>query len=88
MSITIRRRYPSDQYDLYHGAFTHCTISEAVREPARLVSVHRADSGDDIWLNLYVSKTDDITLLIEDMDGIGLFGTADPVSVIIGRRMC
>jgi len=35
---------------------------------------------------LYVSKTDD-TLLIEDMDGIGLFGTTDPVPYYQAQNM-
>ena len=76
MSITIRRRIPSDQYDMYTVAFTLYDTEAVGSLPEWCQSV--ADSGDDIWLNLYVSKTED-TLLIEDMDGIGLFGTADPV---------
>ena len=68
--------YPSDQYDMYTVAFTLYDTEAVGSLPDWCQSI--ADSGDDIWLNLYVSKTDD-TLLIEDMDGIGLFGTADPV---------
>ena len=68
--------YPSDQYDMYTVAFTLYDTEAVGSLPEWCQSV--ADSGDDIWLNLYVSKTED-TLLIEDMDGIGLFGTADPV---------
>ena len=61
---------------MYTVAFTLYDTEAVGSLPEWCQSV--ADSGDDIWLNLYVSKTDD-TLLIEDMDGIGLFGTADPV---------
>ena len=68
--------YPSDQYDMYTVAFTLYDTEAVGSLPDWCQSI--ADSGDDIWLNLYVSKTDD-TLLIEDMDGIGLFGTTDPV---------
>lgn len=68
--------YPSDQYDMYTVAFTLYDTEVVGSLPDWCQSI--ADSGDDIWLNLYVGKTDD-TLLIEDMDGIGLFGTTDPV---------
>lgn len=44
-----------------------------------------ADSGDDIWLNLYVSKTDD-TLLIEDMDRDWLVRHDRPGSVLSGTE--
>ena len=84
MSITIRRRI--------RPISTICT-----RLRSRLYDTEAAgslpdwcqsiaDSGDDIWLNFYVSKTDD-TLLIEDMDGIGLFGTTDPVPYYRAQNM-
>lgn len=76
--------YPSDQYDMYTVAFTLYDTEAVGSLPDWCQSV--ADSGDDIWLNLYVSKTDD-TLLIEDMDGIGLFGTTDPVPYYRAQNM-
>ena len=76
--------YPSDQYDMYTVAFTLYDTEVVGSLPEWCQSV--ADSGDDIWLNLYVSKTDD-TLLIEDMDGIGLFGTTDPVPYYRAQNM-
>ena len=76
--------YPSDQYDMYTVAFTLYDTEAVGSLPDWCQSI--ADSGDDIWLNLYVSKTDD-TLLIEDMDGIGLFGTTDPVPYYRAQNM-
>lgn len=76
--------YPSDQYDMYTVAFTLYDTEAAGSLPDWCQSI--ADSGDDIWLNFYVSKTDD-TLLIEDMDGIGLFGTTDPVPYYRAQNM-
>ena len=76
--------YPSDQYDMYTVAFTLYDTEVVGSLPEWCQSI--ADSGDDIWLNLYVSKTDD-TLLIEDMDGIGLFGTTDPVPYYRAQNM-
>lgn len=76
--------YPSDQYDMYTVAFTLYDTEAVGSLPDWCQSI--ADSGDDIWLNLHVSKTDD-TLLIEDMDGIGLFGTTDPVPYYRAQNM-
>ena len=76
--------YPSDQYDMYTVAFTLYDTEAVGSLPDWCQSI--VDSGDDIWLNLYVSKTDD-TLLIEDMDGIGLFGTTDPVPYYRAQNM-
>lgn len=75
--------YPSDQYDMYTVAFTLYDTEAAGSLPDWCQSI--ADSGDDIWLNFYVSKTDD-TLLIEDMDRDWLVRHDRPGSVLSGTE--